>query len=53
MNNDIIKGYVILALKNLGYKAEEIDKVLNELYYLFDTKTEEEAEEYYRSLLWQ
>ena len=53
MNNDVIKGYVVLALKNLGYDLDKIDEVLNELYYLFDTKSEEEVEMYYRSLLWQ
>ena len=52
-NNDVIKGYIILALKNLGYSLDKIDEVLNELYYLFDTKSEAEVEAYYRSLLWQ
>lgn len=53
MNNDIIKGYVVIALKNLGYKEEEIDKVLDELYYLFDTKCEEEVVEYYNNQFWR
>mgnify|MGYP005812590627 CR=1 FL=1 len=53
MNNDVIKGYTVLALKNLGYDLDKIDEVLNELYYLLDTKSEVEVEAYYRSLLWQ
>lgn len=32
---------------------KKYDEVLNELYYLFDTKSEAEVEAYYRSLLWQ
>lgn len=52
-NNDVIRGYIILALKNLGYKENDIDKVLDELYYLFDTKSEEEAAEYYNNQMWR
>ncbi len=44
MTNESAKGYIILALKKLGYKKEEIEKILDELYYQFDTVTEYEAE---------
>lgn len=47
MNNDSARGYIILAMKNLGYKKEDIEKVIDELHYVFDTKTEEEAEKLY------
>ena len=47
MNNNIIKGYVMLALKNMNYKEKEIEKILDELDYQFDIKTEYEAEKYY------
>jgi len=32
MNNDTVRGYVILTLKSLNYELEEIDKVLDELF---------------------
>ncbi len=44
MNNDIIRGYVLIAMKNLGYKKEDIEKMLDELHYVFDTVSEKEAE---------
>ena len=47
MSNDIIKGYVILALKNLKFGKPVIDRILDELEYLFDIKTLEEAKKYY------
>lgn len=52
MTNDSVKGYVALTLKSLGYKKEEIEEVLNELYWAFDLKTESEAEQYYHSGKW-
>ena len=53
MNNDSVKGYVILALKNLGYDLENIEMILDELHYQFDEKTVKEAEDYYNSRVWQ
>ncbi len=53
MNNDSVRGYIILTLKSLGYKEDEIDKVLDELHLQFDTITEEEAEQYYYSGDWR
>ena len=52
MTNDSVRGYVILALKNLGKTKEEIDAVLSELHYAFDTTTTNEAEQYYYSGKW-
>lgn len=53
MDNDSVVGYVILALKELGYKEEEIEKVTDELSYQFDTITENEAKQYYYSGKWR
>lgn len=47
MNNNSVRGYVLLAMKNLGYKKEDIERVIDELHYIFDIKTEEEAEKIY------
>ena len=30
MTNDSVRGYIVIVLKNLGYKTEEIEKVLDE-----------------------
>lgn len=49
MNNDTARGYVIMAMKNLGYEGEAIEKVIDELHYVFDTITEEEAEKLYNN----
>lgn len=53
MTNDSVRGYIILTLKNLGYKLEEIEKVLDELHYVFDVTSEIDAEEFYNSRKWQ
>lgn len=49
MNNDSARGYVIIAMKNLGYEGEAIEKVIDELHYVFDTITEAEAEKLYNN----
>ncbi len=49
MTNEAVKGYVILAMKNLGFKKEDIEKVIDELHYTFDIKTVEEAEKVYNN----
>lgn len=51
MSNDSARGYFVLTLKSLGYKAEE--KILDELYLQFYTITEYEAEQYYYSGVWK
>lgn len=53
MTNDSAMGYVILAMKGLGYSLEEIDQLIEELHFRFDTHTEADAESYFRNLKWQ
>ena len=53
MTNDSAKGYIILTLKNLGYKEKDINEILAELHLCFDTITEDEAELYYYSEKWR
>lgn len=36
-------------MQNLGYSKEEIKKIIDELYYFFDTITESEAEKLYNN----
>lgn len=36
---------MLLACKRLGYTKEQAEKLYREMYYQFDMKTEEEAEE--------
>ena len=45
--NDVCKGYLAMALDNIGADAETRNKALTELGYLFDEKTAAEAERYY------
>lgn len=45
--NDVVKGYVKLALDNIGIEYEQRKAIVNEVSYLFDIKTADEAEEYY------
>lgn len=53
MTNDSAKGYVIMAMKGLGFSLEDISMMLEELDRAFDLITEEHSGEYYRSLKWQ
>lgn len=53
MTNDSVRGYIVMTLKSLGYKEEDIEKVLDELHLQFDTITEYEAEKYYYSGAWR
>lgn len=53
MNNDIIRGYVILAMESLNFPMDVINAVVNELYTQFDTITEYEAQQYYLSGDWK
>lgn len=45
MTNREAIGYMLLACKNAGMTREQAKKLYSEMYYLFDIKTEEEAEE--------
>ena len=53
MTNDSVRGYVVLTLKSLDYKEDEIDRILDELHWFFDTTSESEAEQYYYSGKWR
>lgn len=53
MSNNAAKGYVVMVLKQLEYKNEEIDKILSELNIAFDMTTEANAEEYYNNSAWK
>lgn len=45
MNNREAIGYMLLACKDLKLDKETIIKLRSKMYYHFDVKTEEEAEE--------
>lgn len=48
-NNGACRGYVIYAMENCGFSADDIRRVIGELYYVFDFKTLQEAEEHYQN----
>jgi len=45
MDNYQALGYMLLACKELGYTKEQAREMLKAMNYMFDIKTEEEAEE--------
>ena len=45
MDNYQALGYMLLACKELGYSKSETKKLFKAMNYMFDIKTEEEAEE--------
>ena len=45
--NDIVKGYILMALDHLETDSETSKDILREIRYLFDTVTAEQAEQYY------
>lgn len=53
MTNDSVRGYIVITLKKLGYKLEDIEKILDELHYVFDVTTESSAEQYFLDREWQ
>lgn len=54
MDNNQALGYMLLACKEAGIDKETVRKIAQNMYWQFDTKTEEEAEEqgwaWYREL---
>lgn len=44
MDNRQAIGYMLLACERLGYSKEQVKQLYREMYYLFDIKTESEAE---------
>ncbi len=47
--NSACRGYVIWAMENLDFKPEDIKRVVDELHWVFDMKTIDEAEEHYQN----
>lgn len=47
--NDVVKGYVKRACDNLELEEDTRRELLNELRYLFDTMTADQAEDYYNN----
>lgn len=45
--NDVIKGYLIAAMKNAEFCREDIEKALNGLRWAFDEKTAADASKIY------
>lgn len=54
MDNRQAIGYMLLACQKAGFNKETAEKLYGEMYWLFDLKTENEAEQqgfkWYRSL---
>jgi len=44
MDNREALGYMLVALKELGYDQKTAKKIYGEMYYQFDLKTEDEAD---------
>lgn len=49
--NEQAVGYMILALKALGWRYEDIKAVESEMKYQMDTKTESDAEKAYNGFI--
>lgn len=47
--NDVIKGYLIVAMRNKGFKTEEIMRALEGLNWAFDDTTADEAAAVYNN----
>ena len=45
MNNSQALGYMMLACKKADLSKDIANKIYREMYYMFDMKTEKEAEE--------
>lgn len=50
MYNDIIKGYLILAMKNQDFSREEINRALVGIYEAFDFVDAEQAYKAYMEI---
>ena len=47
--NDVVRGYLIMAIDNIELSKEIEGKLMRELTYLFDTVGAKQAEEYYNN----
>lgn len=45
--NDVIRGYLIKAMENVGFEEKEISRALRGLYHAFDDMDAERAEKLY------
>lgn len=48
-SNDACRGYVIMAMEDCGFPKKEIQRVLGQLYYVFDFHTIQQAKQKYHS----
>ena len=46
-SNNACRGYVIWAMENCGFAPDDIQRVVTELYEVFDFKSLEEADAHY------
>ena len=45
--NDVIRGYLIKAMENVGFEEKEISRALRGLHHAFDDMDAERAEKHY------
>ena len=45
--NDVIRGYLIKAMENVGFEEKEISRALRGLHHAFDDMDAARAEQYY------
>ena len=48
-SNNACRGYVIKAMESCGFKPKDIQKVVTELYEVFDFCAVKEAADYYEN----
>ena len=48
-SNGACRGYVIHAMENAGFAHKDIQRVVDELHWVFDRKSIDEADEHYRN----
>ena len=50
--NDALRGYLACAMHISGSNNEQINKVIDTLYYVFDAISAERAEQYFEETEW-
>ena len=53
MDNNQARGYAILAMHDAGLSADDIAKAVRAMHYMFDVKTEQEAEAQGKDIYYQ
>ena len=48
-SNDACRGYVIMAMEDCGFSKKEIQRVVGQLYEVFDLNSVEDAKEKFYS----